>query len=386
MLPDSRYNFPTTIRFGVGRIRELPAACRELGMSAPLLVTDAALAKLEIVTQAIAACRDAGQRCEVFADVQANPVEANVNAGVAAFRSGKHDGVIAMGGGSGLDVGKAVALMSGQSRPLFDFEDRDDWWTRVDVRGIAPIVGVPTTAGTGSEVGRCSVITDTASRTKKLIFHPRLVPGIVIADPALHVGLPPALTAAVGMDALSHNLEAYCAPGFHPLADGIALEGMRLVYESLESAVKDGRDLDARGRMLLASTMGATAFQKGLGAMHSLSHPCGAVFNTQHGLTNAIVMPYVLRFNHEHVAERLTRAAAYLGLTNPGFTSFLDWVLDLRERIGIPNTLAALGLGPEHAAQLAPMALADPSTPTNPRPVSVADFERLYTDAILGRG
>jgi alcohol dehydrogenase class IV len=378
------WNYPTALRFGVGRIRELPAACRELGMRAPLLVTDAGLAPLRIVGEAVELCRAEGLRSAVFSDVQPNPVEANVTAGVAAFRVGQHDGVIAFGGGSALDAAKAIALMVGQNRPVWDFEDRDDWYTRVNVAGMAPVVAVPTTAGTGSEVGRCSVLTDHRDHTKKLIFHPRLLPAIVILDPALGVGLPPKITAAVGMDALSHNLEAYCATAFHPLADGIAVEGMRLVKEWLPAAVRDGANLEARGHMLIASTMGATAFQKGLGAMHSLSHPCSAHLGTHHGLTNGVVMPYVLVYNAPVIADKLARLAAYLGLRQASAAAVLDWVLELRAAIGIPHTLGDIGVSEEHAAEFAPAARADPSTPSNPRPIDAAGFETLYRNAIRG--
>ena len=380
-----RWNYPTSIRFGAGRIRELPAACRELGMTAPLLVTDTGLAKLEIVTRAVESCRQAKLACGLFSDVQANPVEANVSAGVAEFRRGRHDGVIAFGGGSALDIGKAIGLMVGQTRPVWDFEDKEDWYTRVNVGGMVPVVAVPTTAGTGSEVGRCSVLTDLRDHTKKLIFHPKLLPAIVIEDPELSVGLPAHITAAVGMDALSHNLEAFCAPSYHPLADGVAIEGMRLIKEWLPAAVRDGGNLEARAHMLIASTMGATAFQKGLGAMHSLSHPCSANLNTHHGLTNAVVMPYVLVFNRRAVEEKLARLAAYLNLKSASFGAVLDWVLQLREAIGIPHTLAKLGVREEHAAPFSRMAEADPSTPSNPVPVVAADFQRLYLAAINGQ-
>ena len=379
-----KWNYPTSIRFGVGKIRELPAACRELGMQRPLLVTDAGLAKLPVVTNTIALCKADGLGIAVFSDVQANPVEANVTSGVEAFRRGNHDGVVAFGGGSALDTGKAIALMVGQARPIWDFEDREDWYTRVNVAGMAPVVAVPTTAGTGSEVGRCSVLTDRRDHTKKLIFHPRLLPAIVIEDPELTVGLPPHITAAVGMDALSHNLEAYCAPAYHPMADGIALEGMRLIREWLPVAVKDGRNLEARAHMMIASTMGATAFQKGLGAMHSLSHPCGANLDTHHGLTNGVVMPYVLAFNRPAIEDKLTRLAAYLGLPKPTPAAVVDWVLELRRSIGIPHTLAEIGVKAEHAAAFAPMAEADPSTPSNPRPVAARELEQLYRNAIAG--
>ncbi len=380
-----RWNYPTSIRFGAGKIRELPSACRELGMQRPLLVTDAGLAKLPMVTDTVALCKAEGLHCEVFADVQPNPVEANVTAGVEAYRRGAHDGVIAFGGGSALDTAKAIALMVGQARPIWDFEDKEDWYTRVNVAGMAPVVAVPTTAGTGSEVGRCSVLTDLRDHTKKLIFHPRLLPAIVIDDPELTLGLPPHVTAAVGMDALSHNLEAYCALGFHPLADGIAVEGMRLIREWLPVAVKDGKNIEARSYMMIASTMGATAFQKGLGAMHSLSHPCGANLNTHHGLTNGVVMPYVLAYNRPVIDDKLARLAAWLGLTRRTSSAIVEWVLDLREAIGIPHTLAALGVKEEHAAAFAKMAEADPSTPSNPRAVAAPEFEQLYRNAISGK-
>ncbi len=380
----SKWNYPTAVRFGIGRIAELHQACRELGMSAPLLVTDPGLAQLPMVTQAAAALRAAGLKCAVFSDVQGNPVEANVTAGVTAYRNGGHDGVIAFGGGSALDAGKAIALMVGQNRPLFDYEDREDWYTRVNVAGMAPVIAVPTTSGTGSEVGRVAVITDVRDHTKKFIFHPRMLPALVIADPALTVGLPPHVTAAVGMDALSHNLEAYCAPGFHPLADGVAVEGIRLVREYLPRAVREGSDLEARANMMAASTMGATAFQKGLGAMHSMSHPCGAILGTHHGLTNAVVMPYVLLHNRSAIETRIERLAAYIGLKQHTFDAFLDWILELRGSIGIAHTLAEIDVREEHIEQLANAAELDPSTPTNPLPVKSAEFAQLFRNAING--
>jgi len=378
------WNYPTAIRFGVGRIAELPDACRTLGMARPLLVTDPGLAELPMVAQARAGCAAAGLGCEVFSEVRGNPVQDNVTAGVARLRDGGHDGVIAFGGGSALDAGKAIALMARQRRALFDFEDREDWWTRVDVAGMVPVVAVPTTSGTGSEVGRAAVITDPRTRTKRIVFHPRMLPGLVICDPALTTGLPAHLTAAVGMDALSHNLEAFCSPRYHPMAHGIALEGMRLVHRWLERACADGADLEARAHMQAAATMGATAFQKGLGAMHSLSHPCGAVLDTHHGLTNAVVMPYVLGFNRRAVDGELALLARALGLPGSGSAALLDWVLALREHIGIPHTLAALGVAHEHVAALAPMAAEDPSSATNPVPLSVEDCAALYRRAIDG--
>jgi alcohol dehydrogenase class IV len=380
-----RWNYPTSIRFGAGMIRELPGACSELRMHNPLLVTDAGLARLDMVRNAVESCRTAGLSCAVFSHVKPNPIEENVTTGVNAYRANSHDGVIAFGGGSALDTGKAIALMVGQNRPIWDFEDKEDWYTRVNVAGMAPVVAVPTTAGTGSEVGRCSVLTDLRDHTKKLIFHPRLLPAIVIEDPELHAGLPAKITAAVGMDALSHNLEAFCAPTYHPLADGIAVEGMRLIREWLPVACADGSNIEARGQMLIASTMGATAFQKGLGAMHSLSHPCSANLDTHHGLTNGVVMPYVLAFNRRAIKDKMKRLASYLGLKRPSFGAVLDWVIELRATIGIPNTLADLGVREEHVPVFAKMAMADPSTASNPVKLSVRQFEKLYHNAIAGR-
>ena len=378
------WNYPTAIRFGAGRIRELPAACRELGMQRPMLVTDEGLRSVPMVASALASCRDAGLGCEVFSDVQANPVAENVTAGVAAYREGGHDGVIALGGGSGLDAGKAIALMVGQDRPIFDFEDREDWYTRVKVAGMAPVVAVPTTSGTGSEVGRASVITDLSDHTKKIIFHPKMLPAIVIADPELTLGLPPEITAAVGMDALSHNLEAFCSPGYHPMAQGIALEGIKLIHQWLPVAFRDGARLEARAHMMAASAMGATAFQKGLGAMHSLSHPVTALLGAHHGLTNAVVMPYVLQFNRDAIAAKMEELARYLDLPQVSFTGALDWVVSLRRELGIPETLSALGVTDDLVDRMAPMAAADPSTASNPLPCTAGDMAVLYRRCIRG--
>ena len=378
------WNYPTPIRFGPGRVRELPQTCRELGLERPLLVTDPGLAAMPMVTDTAQSCRDAGLACEIFSDVRGNPVESNVTEGVRAFRDGGHDGVIGFGGGSALDAAKAVALMSRQTRPLWDFEDREDWWTRADADGIAPVVAVPTTSGTGSEVGRASVITDVRDHTKKIIFHPKMMPVAVIADPELTVGLPAPITAAVGMDALSHNLEAWCSPVFHPMAQGIALEGMRLVKEWLPAACEDGGDLTARACMQVASTMGATAFQKGLGAMHSMSHPCGAVYDTHHGLTNAVVMPYVLEFNRASIEDKMAALARYLGLGGTGFEAVQRWILELRARIGIPHTLNDIGVPSEAASRLAPTALVDPSSATNPVALTTPALVSLFENALEG--
>lgn len=382
--PNSQWNYPTSIRFGVGRIAELPAVCKDLGMQRPLFVTDPQVAKLPMAQDCVRSLTAAGLGCEIHTDIQPNPLEANVTAGVSVYRAGKCDGVIAFGGGSALDVGKAVALMVGQTRPLWDFEDRADWWKRVDTARMAPVVAVPTTAGTGSEVGRASVITDVRDHVKRIIFHPRMMPACVILDPALTVGLPPHVTAATGMDALSHALEAFCAPGFHPMADGIAVEAMRLIAGALPRAYRDGSDLEARAQMLVASSMGATAFQKGLGAMHAMSHPCSALLGSHHGLTNAIVMPYVLAWNQPEIAERLGRLAAYIGLQRTTFAGVLDWVLELREQLGIPHRIDALGVRDTHIQLLAKEASVDPSAATNPRPVSVSDFASLFRRALAG--
>ena len=378
------WNYPTPIRFGPGRIRELAQTCREFGIERPLLVTDPGLATMAMVTDAAQSCRDDGLGCTIFSDVRGNPVESNVVEGVRVLRDGAHDGVIGFGGGSALDAAKAVALMSGQTRALWDFEDREDWWTRADADGIAPVVAVPTTSGTGSEVGRASVITDVRDHTKKIIFHPKMMPVAVIADPELTVGLPAPVTAAVGMDALSHNLEAWCSPVFHPMAHGIALEGMRLVKEWLPAACEDGGDLAARACMQVASTMGATAFQKGLGAMHSMSHPCGAVYDTHHGLTNAVVMPYVLEFNRASIEDKMAALARYLGLGGTGFEAVQRWILELRARIGIPHTLNDIGVPSEAASRLAPMALVDPSSATNPVALTTPALVSLFENSLEG--
>jgi len=381
----ANWNYPTALRFGVGRIAELAEVCRAHGILRPLLVTDAGLASAPITTDALESLRADGLQAALFADLKPNPVAANLDAGLHAYREGGHDGVVAFGGGSGLDTGKLIAFMSGQTRPVWDFEDIGDWWTRADPDGIAPIIAVPTTAGTGSEVGRAGVLTDEATHTKKIIFHPKMMPRVVICDPALTVGMPPKITAGTGMDALSHCLEAYCAPGFHPMADGIAVEGMRLVARALPRVYADPNDLDARGEMMAAAAMGATAFQKGLGGMHALSHPVGAMFDTHHGMTNAVFMPYVLSFNRSAIEERIARLAAYLGLPRADFSGFLDWILELRATLGVPNTLPALGVDPARASEIAPLAAADPSAGGNPLPFDAAAAERVYMSACEGR-
>jgi alcohol dehydrogenase class IV len=379
-LPNANWNYPTAIRFGSGRVAELAQACRDAGMKRPLLVTDPILADMPMVRDSVAAA-GAG----LFSAIHPNPLGSDIETGLAAYASGNHDGVIAFGGGSALDVGKVIAFMSGQARPLWDFEDKEDWWSRADVRGIAPVVAVPTTAGTGSEVGRAGVILDEAEGVKKIIFHPRMLPAIVILDPELTVGLPSHVTAATGMDALSHCLEAYCSPGFHPMADGIAAEGMKLIQEWLPRAFEDGTDIEARGHMLVAAAMGATAFQKGLGGMHALSHPIGALCNTHHGLTNAVLMPYVLAFNRPAIEERMGRLAAYLGLPRASFTGLLDWILQIRDELAIPHALDGLKVPPENFDRIAEMAELDPSASGNPRPFDATAARQVLEAALEGR-
>ena len=377
------WNYPTPIRFGAGRVAELADACTALGMERPLLVTDRGLAPLDIVATALGHLAGGGLGEALFSGVDPNPTGANLDAGLAAYRDGGHDGVVAFGGGSALDLGKAIAFMSGQTRPVWDFEDVDDWWTRADPAGIDPIVAVPTTAGTGSEVGRASVLTNEATHEKKIVFHPRLLPGTVICDPELTVGLPPHVTAGTGMDAFAHCLEAYCSPHFHPMSQGIALEGMRIVDAYLERAYRDGTDLEARAQMLAAAAMGATAFQKGLGAIHALSHPIGAVHGTHHGTTNATVMAPVLDFNRPAVEGRLAAAARYLGLADigdteaRGFDAFRERVVALNEALGMPRTLAELGVVDLELDALTASALADPSVGGNPVPMTAANVRTL---------
>ena len=375
----ANWNYPTTIWAGPGRITELAAACGLLGIRRPLLVTDEGLRAAPMVQQARALVPGTG----LFADVRGNPVAANIDAGLAAYRGGDHDGVIAFGGGSALDAGKVIAFMSGQTRPLWDFEDVGDWWTRADRSGIAPVVAVPTTAGTGSEVGRAGVVINEATHQKKIIFHPQMMPGVVISDPELTVGLPPGITAATGIDAFVHCFEAYCAPGFHPLADGIALEGMRLIRTYLPRACDNGRDIEARSRMLTAASMGATAFQKGLGAIHALSHPVGALYDTHHGMTNAVFMPYVLRFNEAAISDKIARLAGYIGLA-PSFTAFLDWTLALRSELDVPHALKGLKVNDAMFSAMAKMAPADPTAGGNPVKLTERPAEDLYRRAYEG--
>jgi alcohol dehydrogenase len=380
----ANWNYPTSVRFGAGRITELPDALKATGITKPLLVTDAGLVNLPVTQGTVKLLKDAGIDVGVFADVKPNPIGANVEAGVKMLRAGGYDGVIAFGGGSGLDVGKVIAFMAGQSRPMWDFEDIGDWWTRADPKGILPIIAVPTTAGTGSEVGRAGVIADETTHTKKIIFHPLMMPKVVIVDPELTVGMPRFITVGTGFDALAHCLEAYCAPGYHPLADGIAVEGARLVLENLPKVVANPNDIEARGNMMSAAAMGATAFQKGLGAIHALSHPVGALYDTHHGMTNAVFMPYVLVVNRDAVEARIARLAAYCGLP-PTFEAFLLAVTGMRETLGVPHTLGELKVDGSKRDLIGEMAIVDPSAGGNPVTLTKVLALDIFDRAMAGR-
>lgn len=380
----ANWNYPTLIRVGQGRVNELTQACQLLGIKAPLLITDPGLAILPITKTLIEACKHSSLGIKLFSAIKSNPTGDNVTAGVDAYHTGGHDGIIAFGGGSALDAAKAVGLMVGQTRPLWDFEDVGDNWQRVNVEGMAPVIAIPTTAGTGSEVGRASVITDQAHQIKRIIFHPKMMPNLVILDPDLTVGLPPAMTAATGMDALSHNLEAYCTNYYHPMAEGIALEGIRLIKENLIPAVKDGTDLTARTNMLVASMMGATAFQRGLGAMHALAHPLGALYDKHHGRLNAILMPYVLIANRSAIETKINKLTCALELAG-GFNGFMNWLLQLRHEIGIEHTLSEIGIGQDQSARIAQMAIEDAASAGNPRALTVNEYEDLLIRAIEGQ-
>jgi alcohol dehydrogenase len=381
MSPRANWSYPTAIRFGAGRISELAEACAAAGMKRPLLVTDRGLASLPITVNALDLLEAAGLGRAMFAEVDPNPNETNLEAGVSVFKAGGHDGVIAFGGGSGLDLGKLIAFQAGQSRPVWDFEDIGDWWTRADADAIAPIIAVPTTAGTGSEVGRAGVLTNSVTHVKKIIFHPKLLPAVTICDPELTIGMPKIITVGTGMDAFAHCLEAYSSPFYHPMSQGIALEGMRLVKENLPLVVADGSNITARAEMMSAAAMGAVAFQKGLGAIHALSHPVGAVYNTHHGMTNAVVMPPVLRLNRPAIEERIARAAAYMGISG-GFDGFYDYVLKLRADLGVPDKLAELGVGRDRIDEMTAMALEDPSAGGNPVKMTSENTKALFEACI----
>ena len=378
------WNYPTTIWLGKDRVNDIELACAQLKIKNPLFVTDKDLSNLEIVKNLINKINNKFNNLSIFTNFSGNPIGENVEEGVSVFKQNKCDGVIAFGGGSGLDVGKAIAFMSVQTRPIWDFEDVGDYWTRANTESIAPIIAVPTTAGTGSETGRASAIINKETGIKKIIFHPKILPSIVILDPKLTLDLSPRLTAATGMDALAHNLEAFCAPSYHPMASGIAIEGMRLIKKSLLNVYKNGKDINARQDLLVAASMGSTAFQKGLGAIHSLSHPINAQFNVHHGLSNAIFMPYVLTFNKKEIETKIISICDYLNLEK-NFKSFLNWILDLRENLNIPHKLSdVMDCSNLNLDELAKMAFDDPSTGGNPKKLKVEDLKILYKHSISG--
>jgi len=377
----ANWSYPTAIRFGAGRIKELAEACAAAGIKKPLLVTDKGLANLPVTASTLDVMEEAGLGRAMFSEVDPNPTEINLEAGVAAFKAGGHDGVIAFGGGSGLDLGKLIAFMAGQTRPVWDFEDIGDWWTRADADAIYPNIAVPTTAGTGSEVGRASVITNSETHVKKIIFHPKILPSVVICDPELTVGMPKMITVGTGIDAFVHCLEAYSSPFYHPMSQGIALEGMRLVKENLPKVVENPNDIEARGHMMSAAAMGAVAFQKGLGGIHALAHPVGAVYNTHHGLTNAVIMPTVLKFNRGAIEERIEKLAAYLDIEG-GFDGFFDFVMKMRADMGVPETLSELGVGTDKIDVLAEEAIKDPSAGGNPVELTLEAAKALLIEAI----
>jgi len=381
MSSQARWTYPTEIRIGAGCVAELGDACRRHGIERPLVVTDPGFSQLPVMATVLAGI---GVTAPVFHDVQPNPTGANIDAGVEVFRSGGHDGVIAVGGGSALDAGKCIALMAGQSRPMWDFEDVGDNWTRVDVQGIAPVIAVPTTAGTGSEVGRAGLVIKEDESRKVIIFHPKMLPVAVLADPELTVGLPRVLTVGTGMDALSHSLEAICAPSFHPMGLGIGMEGCRLVLEHLPRVVADPGDLESRTEMMAAAAMGAVAFQRGLGAMHALSHPIGAVFDTPHGMTNAVVMPYVLQSNAASIKAAMESLGAYCAIAG-GTAGVIERVMRLRDEFGVPNTLLGLGVDPAAVDRIAAAAIVDPSAAGNPEPLTIEKAARIFSAACTGR-
>ena len=383
-MTNANWHYPTKIIVGAGRIAELPVLCNDLGISNPLLVTDPGIANLPMMQSIKNICAQSNLPIVVFSQIKPNPTGQNIEDGVTTYLAGDHDGVVALGGGSALDAGKAIGLIARQKCRLWALEDAGDNDKNADPDLIAPILAIPTTAGTGSEVGRAGLIVNEAEQRKVIIFHPKMLPSSVILDPELTVGLPPHITAATGMDALSHCLEAWCAPNFHPMAEGIALEGIRLVRHNIETAVEDGSDIEARLNMLVASMMGATAFQRGLGAMHALAHPLGAVYDAHHGLLNAILMPYVLKANQSAIDEKIARLAGYIGIES-SFSGFLDWVLTLRGRIGIPHTLSSVIEQDEVFSQIGEMAIVDPSAGGNPIAFSAGEYQAILEDAYHGR-
>ena len=378
------WHFPTDIRLKENAVAQVGEICKTLVIKKPLMITDPFLAKLPMVADVVKYCAEQALDCQVFSQVKSNPNEDNVTKALSCYQQGKHDGIIALGGGSAMDVAKATALMVGQKHALWDFEDNNDNWRKADATLMAPVIAIPTTAGTGAEVGRCAVISDSKLQRKRIIFHPNMMPKVVILDPKLTQDLPKNLTAATGMDALAHAIEAFCAPSYHPMAEGIAIEAIRLVKNSLPQVIADGNNLAARAQMLVASTMAATAFQRGLGAMHALAHPLGALYDKHHGLLNAILMPYVLQHNQSAIEARVIRLSRYLKLPDKSFNGFIQWLLALRAQINIPHTLAEIGIDDSKQALVAQMAVDDPCAATNPTLLTQQDYRNLFVKAIKG--
>ena len=379
------WNYPTNIWFGLDRILDSPKACTQLNIVKPLIVTDSQLSQTSIIKKLFDILQSHSISFDIFDKIQPNPISKNVFDGIKVYKKNNNDGIIAIGGGSALDIGKTIAFMSHQTKPLWDFEDINDQWKKANSKFIDPIIAIPTTAGTGSETGRASLIINEKLKVKKIIFHPKMMPSIVILDPLLTLSLPPSLTAYTGMDALAHNIEAYCSNGFHPLADGIAVEGIRIIYNNLLTAYLKPNDLHARSNMLIAASMGSTSFQKGLGAIHSLSHPINALYNIHHGLTNGVIMPYVLQHNKIKINSRITRLTSYLNIPHPSFDSFMGWILKLRKELHIPNTLNDLGIKYQDLKILTPMALEDPSTFGNPIKLNLSNIKKLYDNCWSGK-
>ena len=380
-MQNMNWNYPTNVWFGVDRSKEIQKACDTLGIKNPLIVTDPGLLQTSIIDEINSGL---SSNTQIYSDVQGNPTGSNVTNGVKVFLEGSHDGVIAIGGGSGMDAGKGIAFLAHQSRPLWDFEDIGDWWTRADSSVIKPIIAIPTTAGTGSEVGRAAVFLNEENHKKKIIFHPKMLPQIAILDPSLTLNLPKSITAGTGMDALAHCIEAYSSPFYHPMAEGTALEGLRLVKENIQEVYHNGNNVEARSHMLVASMMGAAAFQKGLGAIHSVTHPVNSLYKTHHGTTNGTVMPFVLNYNRSTIEEKFTRLANFLDIKN-GFEGIVDWIIELKKDMEIPETLKDMGVNEGDEIKLAPLAQEDPSTGANPLEMTVERFQELILNCISGK-
>ena len=380
-MQNMNWNYPTTVWFGPNRSQQIQQACDALGVKNPLIVTDPGLLQTPIIDEINS---NLSSKTNVYSDVQGNPTGSNVTNGVKVFLEGNHDGVIAIGGGSGMDAGKGIAFLAHQSRPLWDFEDIGDWWTRADSDVIKPIIAIPTTAGTGSEVGRAGVFLNEDNHKKKIIFHPKMLPQIAILDPSLTINLPKGITAGTGMDALAHCLEAYSSPFYHPMAEGTALEGLRLVKENIQEVYHNGKNIEARAHMLVASMMGAAAFQKGLGAIHSITHPVNSLYHTHHGTTNGTVMPFVLNYNRSMIEDKFVRLANFLDIKD-GFDGIVQWIIDLKKEMEIPETLKDMGVQPGDEIKLAPLAQEDPSTGGNPLEMNEEKFIELILNCIQGK-